>query len=634
MCGLAGVYYFDGRPPEEALLRRVGDTLRHRGPDAEGVFMHEGFGMVHRRLSIIDLSTGQQPIFNEDRTVVTILNGELYNYRELRDELEARGHVLPTQSDTEVLVHLYEEKGNLDFLPQVNGMFAFAIYDLRSRMLWLARDRTGKKPLYYYSDDRQFAFASELQAFKELPGLDLTLCPHAVDAFLRYNYVPSPLSIYRRVRKLPAAHMLKVGRGQIGLSRYWRMPAPQPDESLSDAAFQEAFRGHLALAVGSRLVSDVPLGAFLSGGLDSTAIVALMSDQVGSAVSTFSVGFGSHSFDESAEAAGVARALGTDHHVEMQESIDVSVIDVILRHFGEPFGDSSAIPTYYLCQMARKGVTVALSGDGADEVLGGYNRYVAGELASRWAGLPRPLRLRQPLRWIAALPEGTSYYGDSFTKKLKLLARFMGRLEDSPLNIMPIVIDDIARSSLYSDTFREAVGNEDGEDPVLDVVRHFAPLDLTERMLWSDLETYLADDIHVKVDRMSMAHSLEVRCPFLDVRLLEFLATVPMRLKIRGTTTKRLLRELVGQRLPAVAKRRKHGFEAPVGEWIKGDLRERVEELFGGSGAAEYFNRSRLLDLLNAHRSRTQDLSKQIWALFVFLQWAESERGQPGHSRR
>jgi asparagine synthase (glutamine-hydrolysing) len=238
------------------------------------------------------------------------------------------------------------------------------------------------------------------------------------------------------------------------------------------------------------------------------------------------------------------------------------------------------------------------------------------------------------LRWIAALPEGTSYYGDSFTKKLKLLARFMGRLEDSPLNIMPIVIDDIARSSLYSDTFREAVGNEDGEDPVLDVVRHFAPLDLTERMLWSDLETYLADDIHVKVDRMSMAHSLEVRCPFLDVRLLEFLATVPMRLKIRGTTTKRLLRELVGQRLPAVAKRRKHGFEAPVGEWIKGDLRERVEELFGGSGAAEYFNRSRLLDLLNAHRSRTQDLSKQIWALFVFLQWAESERGQPGHSRR
>ena len=523
MCGIAGIYFLDGRRPEAGLLRRVGDAMRHRGPDDDGVFVHDAFGMVHRRLSIIDLNTGRQPIFNETGSVGTILNGKIYNYLELREDLEARGHVFSTNSDTEVLVHLFEEAGNLDFLDDVNGMFAFVIYDLQSRTLWLARDRTGKKPIYYYYDGRQFAFASELQALTQFPGLHLSVSPKAVDAFLRYNYVPSPLSIYREVRKLPAAHVLKLEGGQISTHRYWRMPVPKPDRRLSDGAFQEAFHEHLARAVGGRMISDVPLGAFLSGGLDSTAIAALMSDRSGSAVSTFSIGFGSRSFDESGQASEVARALQTDHHVEMQETIDVNDIDKILWQFGEPFGDSSAIPTYYLCKMARKGVTVALSGDGADEVLAGYNRHVASRFAARWARLPGPLRIRQPFRWIAALPEGTGYYGDSFTKKLKLLARFVDRLEENPENFMPfmpIVIDDGARSSMYSESFRQAVAEDDCRDPVLDVARHYAGLGLVERMLWTDLETYLTDNIHVKIDRMSMAHSLEVRCPFLDVREL------------------------------------------------------------------------------------------------------------------
>ena len=626
MCGIGGIYYLDGRRPDEALLRRVGEAMSHRGPDDEGVFLHDAFGMVHRRLSIIDLSTGQQPIFNEGRTAVTMLNGEIYNYRELREGLESRGHVFSTNSDTEVLVHLYEEKGSLDFLDQVNGMFAFAIYDLQRRTLWLARDRTGKKPIYYCSDGKQFAFASELQALKQLPGLQLSICPKAVDLFLRYNYVPSPLSIYREIRKLPAAHVLKLESNQVTTLRYWQMPAPKPDEKMSDNEFREAFREHLGRAVTSRMISDVPLGAFLSGGLDSTAIVALMSERSGRAVSTFSVGFGRRSFDESDHAGAIARALQTDHHVEMQERVDVNDIDQILWHFGEPFGDNSAIPSYYLCKMARKGVTVALSGDGADEVLAGYNRYVASRFAGRWGRLPRALRLRQPLMWVAALPEGTGYYGDSFTKKLKLLSRFVDRLEENPANIMPIVIDDAARSSLYSDCFRETVAGDESDDSVLDFVRQFSDLGLTERMLWTDVETYLTDDILVKVDRMSMAHSLEVRCPFLDVRLLEFLATVPLRLKIRGNETKRLLRELVGKRFPHVAKRRKHGFEAPAGEWIKRDLRERIDDLFAGSLAAAYFDRSRLRAMLDAHRTQGQDLSKPIWAIFVLLQWADAQR--------
>ena len=626
MCGIGGVFYHDGRQPDEAQLRRVGHAISHRGPDDEGIFIHESFGMVHRRLSIIDLDTGHQPIFNETRSVVTILNGEIYNYRALRRELEIKGHRFSTDSDTEVLVHLYEDYGDLSFVDRLNGMFAFLVYDLERRVLWMARDRTGKKPIYYYRDAHQFAFASELQALKQLSGLDLSICPQAVDSFLRYNYVPAPLSIYREVRKMPAAHVMRVDAQGIDTRRYWQMPAPQPDETMSDDDFHDEFRSRLGQAVRSRLVADVPLGAFLSGGLDSTAIVSVMSEQTDRPVSTFSIGFGSRSFDESREAAAVATALGTNHRVEVHERIELGDIDKIFAHFGEPFGDNSAIPTYYLCGMARKHVTVALSGDGADEVLAGYNRYVASQFAADWQLVPRFLRRPWPLKWIAALPEGSGYYGNSFVKRLKLLSRFLDRIETDPGNIVPIVIDDEARTALYSPEFRAALAANREEDAVLGYVRQHARLDLTERMLWTDLDTYLIDDINVKVDRMSMAHGLEVRCPFLDVQLMEFLATVPLRLKIRRGRTKRLLRTFVAGRFPGVAKRRKHGFEAPIGEWINGDLRERVDALFAGDVAGDFFDRKRLLALLDAHRDRRQDVSKPIWAVFALLQWAEAQR--------
>ena len=630
MCGIAGMFYLDGRRPDEGVLSRVGDAMRHRGPDDEGIFVHGSFGMVHRRLSIIDLNTGQQPIFNESGTVATILNGEIYNFQKLREELESKGHRFSSYSDTEVLVHLYEETHNLDFLDKVNGMFAFVIYDLEQRILWLARDRAGKKPIYYYQDDRLFAFASELQALTRIPELRLTVSPRAVDTFLRYNYIPSPLSIYREVSKLPAAHTLRLQRGEVNTHRYWRMPSPEPNQRLSDEEFLEAFREHLGRAVAGRMISDVPLGAFLSGGLDSTAIVTLMGDHSCSRVSTFSMGFGSRSYDESDHAADVARSLQTDHFVELQETIDVDDVAKILWHFGEPFGDSSAIPTYYLCKMARKGVTVALSGDGADEVLAGYNRYVASHFAARWKRIPKPLRQRRPLSWIGALPEGTGYYGDSFTKKLKLLSRFIDRYEENEENVMPILLDDATRASMYTESFREAVIDDVSDDPVLDAVRRHAGLGLTEQMLWTDLDTYLIDDINVKVDRMSMAHSLEVRCPFLDVRLLEFLATVPLSLKITGSETKLLLRRIVSQRFPDVARRRKHGFEAPIGEWINGDLSERLDDLFASALAGEYFQRAQLLAWLDQHRTQGQDLAKPIWAVFVFLSWAEAHRNGAG----
>jgi asparagine synthase (glutamine-hydrolysing) len=626
MCGIGGVLYLDGRQPDEAQLRRVGNAIRHRGPDDEGIFIHESFGMVHRRLSIIDLGTGHQPIFNEARSVVTILNGEIYNYRALRRELETKGHRFSTDSDTEVLVHLYEDHGDLGFLDRLNGMFAFLIYDLERRVLWLARDRTGKKPIYYYRDARQFAFASELHALRQLSGLRCSLSPQAVDSFLRYNYVPSPLSIYHEVRKMPAAHVMKIDGGRIETHRYWQMPAPRPDKGMSDDDFHDEFRERLGQAVRSRLIADVPLGAFLSGGLDSTAIVSVMSEQAERPVSTFSIGFGSRSFDESHESAAIAAALGTDHHVEVHERIDLGEIDRIFAHFGEPFGDNSAIPTYYLCKMARRHVTVALSGDGADEVLAGYNRYVASQFASIWQRLPRVIRPRWPLRWIGALPEGSGYYGDSFVKRLKLMSRFVDRLEMDPGNIVPMVLDDEARVALYSPEFRAVLAANREEDAVLSYVRQHAQFDLTEQMLWTDVDTYLVDDINVKVDRMSMAHGLEVRCPFLDVRLMEFLATVPLRLKISRGKTKRLLRAFVAARFPRTAKRRKHGFEAPIGEWIKTDLRERIDELFVSDLAADFFDRERLRALLDAHRNRNQDLSKPIWAVFALLQWVESQK--------
>jgi len=627
MCGIGGILYFDGRQPDQAELRRIGAAIRHRGPDDEGIFIHKSFGMVHRRLSIIDLNTGHQPIFNETGSVVTILNGEVYNYRALRRELEARGHRFSTDSDTEVLVHLYEDHGDLGFVEQLNGMFAFLIYDLDRQQVWLARDRTGKKPIYYYSDGHQFAFASELQALRQIAGLRLSLSPKAVDLYLRYNYVPGPLSIYGEVRKLPAAHVMKVADGKLETIRYWQLPMPTPGKALSDDAFYGEFRERLAQSVRSRLVADVPLGAFLSGGLDSTAIVSLMTEEVREPVSTFSIGFGSASFDESDASSVIAAALGTEHHVRVHERIDVRDVDKILAHFGEPFGDNSAIPTYYLCEMARGHVTVALSGDGADELLAGYNRYVAGELVSYWQHWPRLLRPRWPLKWIQALPEGSDYYGESFVKRLKLLSRFVDRLETDPQNIAPIVLDDEARSTLYSAEFRSMVVADREEDPVLEYVQQYAGLGLTERMLWTDMNAYLIDDINVKVDRMSMAHGLEVRCPFLDVQLIEFLASVPLRLKIRRGQTKRLLRACVAERFPETARRRKHGFEAPIGEWIKADLRARIDDLFADGLAARFFDRQRLRVLLDSHRHRNRDLSKAIWAIFALLQWAESQQG-------
>jgi len=333
MCGIGGILRLDGGVPDEASLRRVGGAMSHRGPDEEGVYLHESFGMVHRRLSIIDLDSGRQPIFNEDGSVVTILNGEIYNYRELRARLEAKGHRFSTNSDTEVLVHLYEDAGDLGFLAAVKGMFAFVIYDRNRRTLWLARDRTGKKPLHYYLDAHQFCFASELQALRQVPGLRLSLNPRSVDRFLRYNYVPGPDSIFGEVRKLPAAHVLKVAAGRVELQRYWRMPLPDPDLRRSYEETIEEFQAHLQRAVRARLISDVPIGAFLSGGLDSTAIAALMSDQVGSSVSTFSIGFGGGSFDESEQALEVWwRHSGSRLRTEASSHQEASTRHVDLAH--------------------------------------------------------------------------------------------------------------------------------------------------------------------------------------------------------------------------------------------------------------------------------------------------------------
>lgn len=618
MCGIAGMVRFDGVRPDENELSRAAQALKHRGPDDSGIFVKDAAALVHTRLSIIDLASGHQPIFSPDGSVVTVLNGEIYNYRELRDELKRQGHQFQTQSDTEVLVHLYQEYGGLDFLHKLNGMFAFALYDLKRRLMWIARDRTGKKPVYYYRDGDKFVFASELQAIRAFSGLNLSVSPKAIDLYLRYNYVPAPLSIYEQVYKLDAAHFIKVENDQIETTRYWRMPAPSPDTSMSREAFQTTFEEKLRDAVRARLVSDVPLGAFLSGGLDSTAIVSMMCETATERVSTFSVGFGSRSFDESSDAGAVASALGTDHHVEMQASLDVRDIDGILRQFGEPFGDNSAIPTWYLCRMARNNVTVALSGDGADEVLGGYNRYRASQFASRWASLP----LRPPIHWVEGLPEGSGYYGDSFVKKLKMLARFIRRLDDNPDNVMPIVMDDSTRARCYSKAFRDSLPA--AADPVMDVSRYYASLPLTERMLWTDLESYLADDILVKVDRMSMAHSLELRCPFLDVNLLEFLSTVPLSLKIQGSDTKSMLRRFVGRQFPDVAARSKHGFEAPAAQWLKSDLREQTDDLFNSPWARERFDNAALTSMLDAHRTRKQDLSKPLWALFVLFHWADT----------
>jgi asparagine synthase (glutamine-hydrolysing) len=619
MCGIVGQLRPPGHAVDPELVARMCAGLEHRGPDSRGIHHQGRVGLGIQRLRVIDLSTGDQPIFNEDRSVVVVMNGEIYNYRELREDLRRRGHVLATGGDTEVIVHLYEEYG-ADCVRHLHGMFAFALWDARREQLLVARDRVGKKPLLYALRDGVLSFASEMAALLADDEIPRTVDPVAIDRFLDHGYVPTPMSAIRGVRKLPPAHTLLMRDGEVTLQRYWSLDySKKLDASAEEIG--ELVRDELRAATKRRMVSDVPLGAFLSGGIDSSAVVAAMAEASSEPVRTFSIGFDHERLNELPHARKVAEQFGTVHEEFEVRPDAIDVVPTLVRHYGEPFADTSAIPSFYLAAMARKHVTVALNGDGGDESFAGYQRYVANALASRLDGIPAPLR-----RGAAAIG-GRLREGEDISGLRNRVRRLAGTLAlDAPARYGRYVawLDDSQRARLYSPGFAATLAADDVPDPIGDVWGAASGADAVDRMLEVDVRTYLVDDLIAKVDIATMAHGLEARSPFLDHQLMELAASIPADLKLRGREKKWILRDAMRGWLPDdVLDRPKQGFSVPLSDWLRGDLRDWSREILLDRESLDrgYFEPAAVRALLDRHDAGIDGEAKRIWALVMLELW-------------
>jgi len=626
MCGITGIFDTRGtRAVERAVLQRMNDSQLHRGPDEGSLHIEPGLGFGHRRLSIIDIATGQQPLCNEDGSVIVIFNGEIYNYQELIPELQALGHVFKTKSDTEVIVHAWEAWGEA-CLQRFRGMFAFALWDRNQQTLFLARDRLGVKPMYYaLLDDGTLLFGSELKsvlAFDDGRGnrLRRQIDPLALEEYFALGYVPEPRTIFRQAKKLPPAHSLLVRRGQpVGEPReYWDVNFTLGNPSSVEDACEELV-SRLRESVRLRMIAEVPLGAFLSGGVDSSAVVQAMADLSTEPVHTCSIAFDDPQFNESAFAQMVADRYATDHRVETVKSDDFDLIDTLARLYDEPYADSSAIPTYRVCQLARKHVTVALSGDGGDETFGGYRRYRLHLMEERLRSA-LPAAVRQPLFGLL----GRVYpKADWAPRVFRAKTTFEGMSRNSVEAYFHSV--SVLRGPMRNLLFSPALKAELAGYSALQVFdRHAAragtddPLALIQYL---DLKTYLVGDINTKVDRASMAHSLEVREPLMDHKLIEWLATLPSSMKVRGSEGKFLLKKALEPRLPnEVLYRPKMGFSVPLARWFRGPLKQRVRDAVLGErlAATGWFNRDYLQHLVDAHQSGASDYSSPLWSLLMF----------------
>ncbi len=618
MCGIAGFAFGPAsrsapREALQALGTRMCDVIRHRGPDDAGLWVDHGVGLGMRRLSIIDLAGGRQPIAGEDGSVRVVFNGEIYNFRELRATLEALGHRFATASDTEVIVHAYESWG-LDAFARLRGMFGIALWDGQARRLVLARDRVGIKPVYYAVRGDDLYYGSELKSLLCAPDVPRALDPEALDHFLSFLYTPVDRSILQGICKLPPAHLLTWSDGHIEVKRYWTPPAVEVAPR-SDADAAASLEQVLADAVRSHLISDVPLGAFLSGGVDSSLVVALMARESGTRVKTFSIGFDEPAFDELAHARRVAEHCGTDHHEFIVRPDAVSILDQLIAHFDEPFADASAIPTWYVSELARRHVTVVLSGDGGDELFGGYDRYLPHPRVAQFdrfvprVGRPVAGRLGQ------ALPLGVP--GRNFLRHVARDAA--GRYVDS---IRYFGRDE--KAALLAPEVRAAL---DGPDPETRLVQHLDALEhlpWPSRMMRLDFETYLPEDVLVKVDRMSMAHSIESRVPLLDNEVVDFAMALPPEFKIRHGRRKHLLKEVASRLLPTgLVDRRKQGFGVPLGIWFRGGLRTLFADTLLSSSCRTrgYFQPAFVRQLVDEHLSGRRDHTLRLWQLVVLERW-------------
>ena len=618
MCGIAGKFNFDpNRSIDRERLTAMTSVIAHRGPDADGFYVGAGIGLGHRRLSIIDLSTGDQPLANEDRTIWVIFNGEIYNFADVRIELEAHGHRFRTHSDTEVIVHAYEQWGDRA-VDRFRGMFAFALWDEPKRRLLLVRDRLGVKPLYYSPTPAGVTFGSEIKALLEDPDVPRGWSADALDAYLTLQYVPSPSTMYRGVLKLPAAHLLVAERGTVTVRRYWDLQFTGDGDPAREEEYLDRLDALVTESVRLRLVSDVPLGAFLSGGIDSSAVVASMAETCGAdRVITTSVGFDEGGFNELEHARTVARHLGVTQHEEIVRPEITDLLPALAWHLDEPFADSSAVPTYYVSKAARRHVTVALSGDGGDELWAGYARHrveqweltarqwlgaAGGRIAGRLAGrLPLAVKGMRSIRHLGLSP------ADACAQK-----HAYGLFEQD------------VRGSLYSRDFAHEVRHADPFAGFRDAYNACGSRDPLDRALYVDVRTYLVDDILTKVDKMSMAVSLESREPLLDHKLLEFAASVPASLKLKNGQGKYLLRRLLERRVPkSIVDRPKQGFSAPIGEWLRGPLAPMVDSLLLDRRMRErgVFDHGAVAAMWREHRDGSQDHRHRLWSLVMLELW-------------
>ena len=621
MCGIAGFVDLKHRLARDeaaAVLERMCRVIAHRGPDDQGTMQtDDGANLGMRRLSIIDLAGGHQPIWNEDGSVSIVFNGEIYNYRELQPELEARGHQFQTHSDTEVIVHSYEEFGP-DCVSTLRGMFAFAIWDAKRQSLFIARDRAGKKPLYYtLTADGVFVFGSELKSLLQHPAVRQEINPHAIDSYLTCGYVPDPLSILRGIRKLPPGHHLTFANGRVEVNCYWDFKYEPAENSRPLEDYLDELRSLLAESVRLRLIADVPLGAFLSGGVDSSTIVGLMARELSQPVKTFSIGFHEDSYNELKYARVAAQHFGTDHHEFVVTPDLCEIVDDLAWFLDEPFADSSAIPTYMVSRLARQYVTVVLSGDGGDELFAGYTRYVTDRRRSGFAALPRFVRrgLMAPLS--RSLPHGARGRNYLHNIALDSLDRYLDSIS---------IFTDLNKPLLYTDAFRDQLRRNGDEEavPFRDFAERVTTGEQLDAMLYIDSKTYLPGDILTKVDRMSMAASLEARVPLLDHKLIEFVNSIPAHLKLNGLETKHIFKKAIRDLVPAeILDRPKQGFGVPVQEWINRQLRERMHETLTEQRTRErgYLEPAYVQLLLDEHERGRRDHSTQLWALFMLELW-------------
>jgi asparagine synthase (glutamine-hydrolysing) len=621
MCGIVGLFDTqDRREIDRVLLARMNETQHHRGPDEFGVHAEPGLGLGHRRLSIIDLATGQQPLWNEDHSVVIVYNGEIYNYRELIPELTSLGHRFRTRSDTEVIVHAWEAWGEA-CVERLRGMFAFALWDRHRSTLFLARDRLGVKPLHYaFLSNGELAFGSELKSLLVHPSFRRDIDPCAVDEYFALGYIPDPRTIFAVAKKLPPAHTLAIVRGERVPEprRYWD-PRFTIDRKITPEDAVAELRARLDESVRLRLISEVPLGAFLSGGVDSSAVVASMAAASNEPVNTCSIAFADPAFDESRYARQVAERYATHHFVDRVESEDFGLVDDLALLYDEPYADSSAIPTYRVCQLARRHVTVALSGDGGDESFGGYRRYRLHMAEERMRRIV-PLRLRRPMFGLLGQVYPKADWAPRYLRAKSTFEALGRNSVEAYFHGMSIFRDGMRRA-LFTSAFKAQLSGYNA----IEVFRRHAlsaqtddPLTLVQYL---DLKTYLVGDINTKVDRASMAHSLEVREPLMDHKLVEWLASLPSSLKVRGQEGKWLLKKAMEPRLPReVLYRPKMGFAVPLARWFRGPLRERVENALSGDRllATGMFNASYLRSLLDSHASGARDYSAPIWTLLMF----------------